>query len=57
MQTMRSSSTDDVQLVYELSSPYTVALIPPTIDISFGTRSALGVQEVCNSEVVIVLRK
>ena len=50
MQTMRSSlSTDDVQLVYELSSPYTVALIPPTIDISFGTRSALGVQEVCDA--------
>ena len=51
MQTMRSSvTTDDVQLVYELSTPYTVALIPPSIDISFGTRSAIGVQEVSNSE-------
>ena len=51
MRTMRSSlTTDDVQLVYALSSPYTVALIPPTIDISFGTRSALGVQEVSNSQ-------
>ena len=51
MQTMRSSvDTDDVQLVYALSTPYTVTLIPPTIDISFGTRSALGVQEVSNSE-------
>ena len=51
MRTMRSSlTTDDVQLVYALSSPYTVALIPPTIDISFGTRNALGVQEVSNSE-------
>ena len=51
MQTMRSSvTTDDIQLVYELSTPYTVALIPPSIDISFGTRSAIGVQEVSNSE-------
>ena len=50
MQTMRSSvDTDDVQLVYALSTPYTVTLIPPTIDISFGTRSAIGVQEVSNS--------
>ena len=50
MRTMRSSlTTDDIQLVYALSSPYTVALIPPTIDISFGTRNALGVQEVSNS--------
>ena len=51
MRTMRSSlTTDDIQLVYALSAPYTVSLIPPTIDISFGTRSALGVQEVSNSE-------
>ena len=51
MRTMRSSlTTDDIQLVYALSTPYTVSLIPPTIDISFGTRNALGVQEVSNSE-------
>ena len=50
MRTMRSSlTTDDIQLVYALSTPYTVSLIPPTIDISFGTRSALGVQEVCDA--------
>ena len=50
MRTMRSSlTTDDIQLVYELTTPYTVSLIPPTIDISFGTRSALGVQEVCDA--------
>lgn len=50
MQTMRSSlTTDDIQLVYKLTTPYTVSLIPPTIDISFGTRSALGVQEVCDA--------
>ena len=51
MQTMRSSvATDDIQFVYELSTPYTVSLIPPTIDISFGTRNAVGVQEVSNSQ-------
>ena len=51
MRTMRSSlSTDDVQFIYKLTSPYTVSLIAPTIDISFGTRNALGVQEVSNSQ-------
>ena len=50
MTTMRSSvTTDDIQLVYALAKPYTVTLIPPTIDISFGTRNALGVQEVCDN--------
>ena len=51
MRTMRSSlSTDDVQFIYKLTTPYTVGLIAPTIDISFGTRNALGVQEVSNSQ-------
>jgi len=50
MTTMRSSvTTDDIQLVYALAKPYTVTLTPPTIDISFGTRNALGVQEVCDN--------
>ena len=50
MSTARSSvTTDDLQFVYELSKPYTVTLNPPTIDISFGTRNALGVQEVCDN--------
>ena len=50
MTTMRSSvTTDDIQFVYALSKPYTVTLNPPTIDISFGTRNALGVQEVCDN--------
>ena len=40
-------STDaDHVLVYELTSPFTVALISPTIDISFGTSAAVGAQEV-----------
>ena len=40
-------STDaDHVLVYKLTSPYTVALISPTIDISFGTSAAVGAQEV-----------
>jgi len=29
-------------MIYKLTSPYTVALIPPTIDISFGTQEAIG---------------
>ena len=50
MTTMRSSvTTDDIQFVYALSKPYTVTLNPPTIDISFGTRNAIGVQEVCDN--------
>ncbi len=48
MSIARSSvTTDDVVLVYALSSPYTVTLIPPTIDISFGTRNSVAAQEVC----------
>jgi len=33
-------------MIYELTSPYTVALIPPTIDISFGTQEAIGASNV-----------
>ena len=48
MSIARSSvTTDDVVLVYALSSSYTVTLIPPTIDISFGTRNSIKAQEVC----------
>ena len=48
MSIARSSvTTDDVVLVYALSTPYTVTLIPPTIDLSFGTRNSVKAQEVC----------
>ena len=40
------STSDDHVMVYELSSPYTVALISPTIDISFGTSEAVTATEV-----------
>jgi len=40
------STSDDHVLVYELTSPYTVALISPTIDISFGTSEAVTASEV-----------
>ena len=33
-------------MVYKLTSPYTVSLIPPTIDISFGTQEAIGASNV-----------
>ena len=40
------STSDDHVMVYELSTPYTVALIAPTIDISFGTLAAIKATEV-----------
>ena len=33
-------------MVFKLTTPYTVSLIPPTIDISFGTQEAMGATEV-----------
>ena len=39
-------STDDHMLTYKLTTPYTVSLIPPTLDISFGTQEAAGAYEV-----------
>ena len=40
------STSDDHVMVYELSTPFTVALIAPTIDISFGTSAAIKATEV-----------
>ena len=40
------SSNADHVMIYELTSPYTVALIAPQIDISFGTSAAVSAQEV-----------
>ena len=39
-------TTDDHMLVYQLTSPYTVSLMSPTLDISFGTQEAAGAYEV-----------
>ena len=39
-------TSDDHILVYTLESPYTVALISPTVDISFGTENAIKASEV-----------
>ena len=38
--------TDDHRLTYKLSTPYTVAMQPPTIDIGFGTQEGLGAYHV-----------
>ena len=46
---MESHSADtgtEHVMIYALTSPYTVALIPPTIDISFGTQEAIGAADV-----------
>ncbi|MDA9709211.1 hypothetical protein N9U18_00945 [Candidatus Pelagibacter sp.] len=45
-----SDTSDDHMLVYQLTSPYTVALISPTIDISFGTSEALGAFTAANGQ-------
>ena len=39
------STSDDHVMVYELTAPYTVALIAPIIDISFGTSTAIKASE------------
>ena len=41
-ETHSSDTSDDHIMVYKLSTPYTVSLIPPVIDISFGTQDAVG---------------
>ena len=49
MQTMRDTvSSDQVALIYALSSPYTVGLISPTIDMAFGTQDSIMGEEVNN---------
>ena len=45
-----ADTSDDHMLVYKLTSPYTVALISPTIDISFGTSEALGAFTAANGQ-------
>ena len=40
--THSSDTSDDHVMVYTLTTPYTVTLIPPVIDISFGTKNAVG---------------
>ena len=40
------STSNDHVMIYELTTPYTVSLISPTIDIAFGTENAVGAAEV-----------
>ncbi len=40
------SDDDYHELIYALSSPYTVSLIPPVITMSFGTKQALAANDV-----------
>ena len=40
------SLLNDHVMIYELTTPYTVSLIAPTIDIAFGTDNAVGAAEV-----------
>ena len=45
-----ADTSDDHMIVYTLTSPYTVALIAPTIDVSFGTSEALNVFTAANGQ-------
>ena len=47
-QTQHANGSTDTShvLVYTLTSPYTVAMIAPTIDISFGTNNAVKATEI-----------
>jgi|ETNmetMinimDraft_13_1059891.scaffolds.fasta_scaffold64417_2 hypothetical protein len=40
------STSADHLMIYQLSTPYTVTLMPPSIDISFGTSAAVAANEV-----------
>ena len=44
-----SVTTDDIVLVYALSSPYTVSIKPPSIDIAFSTQDGILAAEASNS--------
>ena len=48
-----SDTSDDHVMVYKLTTPYTVTLIPPVIDISFGTQDAVGAFTVSASRCAI----
>ena len=50
-----ADTSDDHMLVYTLTSPYTVALIAPTIDISFGTQEALNVFTAANGQCAFMV--
>ena len=50
-----NDTSDDHMIVYTLTSPYTVALITPTIDISFGTQEALNVFTAANGQCAFMV--
>ena len=43
---MTELNDDYHELIYALSTPYTVTMIPPTITMSFGTAQALSANDV-----------
>ena len=50
-----ADTSDDHMIVYTLTSPYTVALIAPTVDISFGTQEALNVFTAANGQCAFMV--
>ena len=47
--------SDDHMLVYTLTSPFTVGLVAPSIDISFGTQEALNVFTAANGQCAFMV--
>jgi len=46
---------DEHVMIYALSAPYTVTLIPPVIDISFGTQEAIGATDPGSGNVCLMI--
>ena len=42
-------------MIFALTAPYTVALIPPTIDISFGTQEAIGATDPASGAACLMI--
>ena len=42
-------------MIFTLTAPYTVALIPPTIDISFGTQEAIGATDPASGAACLMI--
>ena len=50
-----ADTSDDHMLVYTLTSPFTVGLVAPSIDISFGTQEALNVFTAANGQCAFMV--
>ena len=42
-------------MIFKLTSPYTVSMQPPTIDISFGTQEAIGATDTASGSRCLMI--